>query len=197
MDASGKLLKQLQQMYKLRADFFKRKWKRVLPLNEMIIDRWEKAEYLEFGKNTSIYDTSLVFGDVRLGQDTWIGPFTILDGSGGLLMGSYCSISAGVQIYTHDTVYWALSGGKQKYTYAPVNIGDCCYIGANTIITKGVSIGSHCMIGANSFVNNDLPNFSVAFGVPVGIVGKVVINRNKEAAIKYFKKPKESKCLCF
>ena len=55
----------------------------------------------------------LVIGDVKVGSHTWIGPNVILDGSGGgLEIGDYCSIDAGAQIYTHDTVMWAISGGQ-------------------------------------------------------------------------------------
>jgi acetyltransferase-like isoleucine patch superfamily enzyme len=129
------------------------KYSRVLPLNELLTDRWEKAKFLKFGKGTSVYDSSVVIGDVKVGENTWIGPFTVLDGSGGLLIGSYCSISTGVQIYSHDSVKWAVSGGKEPYEYAATKIGNNCYVGPNTIIAKGVEIGDSCIIGANSFVN--------------------------------------------
>jgi len=89
------------------------RWKRDLPLEELLFDRWERAHSLGFGEGTSIYHNSHVYGDVRIGRNTWIGPFTILDGTGGgLTIGDHCSISASVQIYTHDSVAWAVSGGK-------------------------------------------------------------------------------------
>lgn len=89
----------------------KNKWNRVLPFGDYISDRHEKAIFLGFGSGTTIYDSSLVFGEVSVGQNTWIGPFTSLDETGVLTIGDNCSISAGVQIYTHDTVQWATSGG--------------------------------------------------------------------------------------
>lgn len=141
------------------------RFNRVLPVGEYLNDRWEKARYLGFGEGTSIYDSSLVFGDVSVGRDTWIGPFTILDGSGGRLMiGGHCSISAGVQIYTHDTVRWAVEGGDRKT--GPVTIGDNCYIGPNTIIACGVVIGDRVVIGANSLVTRDIPTDARAWGTP-------------------------------
>lgn len=132
-----------------------------------------------FGNGTSIYDTSIVLGDVKVGENTWIGPFTILDGSGSLTIGSYCSISTGVQIYTHDSVNWVLSGGKIPYEKAPTKISDRCYIGPNTIITKGVTIGEGCVIGANSLVNKHIPAGSKARGSPCRVVGTVDTKQKK------------------
>ena len=105
---------------------------------------------------------------------------------GGIVIGDYCSISTGVQIYTHDTVKWALSGGKADYKHAPVKIGDCCYIGPNTIIIKGIKIGNHYMIGANSVVNIDLGDNFIAVGSPCKIIGKVKLNENGEVDYEHF-----------
>lgn len=159
----------------LRAETRER-WKRDLPFEELLGDRWERAKSLGFGQGSSIYQNSYVYGNVSVGQNTWIGPFTLLDGSGGLKIGDYCSISAGVQIYSHDTVKWALSGGKAEYEYAPVEIGDCCHIGAQSVIIKGVTIGNHSVIGACSFVNRDIPPYSLAFGNPCELRGQAMID---------------------
>ncbi|WP_420834452.1 acyltransferase [Aminiphilus circumscriptus] len=70
------------------------------------------------------------------------------------------------RIYTHDSIQWAVSGGKANYDYAPVRIGNNCYIGPNTIIAKGVTIGNRCIIGARSLVLSDIPSGSKAYGTP-------------------------------
>ena len=72
--------------------------------------------------------------------------------------------------YTHDTVKWAVSGGVHAPEYAPVKIGNRCYVGPNAIISKGVSIGDGCVIGANSFVNSDLPAETKAWGTPARVI---------------------------
>jgi len=174
----GKLLgggdpRQLEQLFELLQKIWltqqqtvSAQWNRTLPFGDYIVDRWEKAKVLNFGEGTSIYDSVLVLGKVQVGRSTWIGPQVILDGSGGLTIGDYCSISAGVQIYTHDSVHWALSGGTAPHDRAPTNIGNNCYLGPNAIIAKGVSIGDCCVIGANSLVLNDIPPRSKAFGTP-------------------------------
>jgi len=160
-------------------DSIRRRWNRSLPLNEELSDRCERARYLGFGEGTSIYDSTIVIGNVRVGMNTWIGPFVVLDGSGELTIGSFCSISAGVHIYSHDTVAWAVSAGSMKYVRAPVTIGDCCYIGPHTIITKGVTIGSHAIIGANSVVNDDVAPWTMVAGSPAAVKGRVILEKDQ------------------
>lgn len=148
----------------------KRKYNRYLPFNELLIDRSRKARLLKFGKGTTIHDSSHVYGNVVVGKNTWIGPFTILDGSGGLKIGSNCSISTGVQIYSHDTVNWAISGGEEPYEYASVVIENNCYVGPNAIIQKGVKLKVGTIVGANSFVNKNFPEGSKIAGNPAKLV---------------------------
>jgi acetyltransferase-like isoleucine patch superfamily enzyme len=176
----------LTSLYKKRRSETKKKWNRVLPFNELISDRWEKAQFLNGLSGSSVYDSSYVFGKVSIGKNTWIGPYTILDGSGGKLsIGEFCSISSGVQIYTHNTVKWALTKGKSDFEKKTVRIGDCCYIGPNSIIGMGSNIGKCSVIGSLSFVNSKIPPYSIAFGSPAKIVGKVIV-KGKKVEFKYF-----------
>ena len=156
----------LKRLFRFKRKKLKNQYDRVLPANELFTDRWEKARFLGFREKTSIYDSSYVFGNVSVGKNTWIGPFTILDGSGKLTIGNNCSISAGVQIYSHDTVNWATSGGEAPYEYAETVVEDNCYIGPNTIISKGVTLRKGTVVGANSFVNRSFPPHSKLAGCP-------------------------------
>ncbi len=169
LNINSKHLEELRRLYEALREEMHKKWNRDLPLEELLFDRWERANRLGFGEGASIYHNSYVYGDVKVGKYTWIGPFTILDGTGGLVIGSYCSISAGVQIYSHDTTMWAVTGGNAHFEYGPVKIGDRCYIGPNTVISKGVTIGEGCVIGAQSFVLSDIPAGSKALGCPARI----------------------------
>lgn len=145
--------------------------RRTLPFGEYVGDRWEKARFLGFGEGSSIYDSALVFDDVVVGRDVFVGPNAILDGSGGTLtIGDHCDISAGVQIYTHDTVDRAVNGGP--VAKGDVTIGNHCYIGPNAVIALGVTIGDHVVIGANSFVNRDIPSHTKGHGTPFRATGK-------------------------
>ena len=167
------MLKKLQEFFLQRQKIFKKQWNRSLPFGDYVVDRWAKAKDLGFGEGSSVYDSCVIIGDVKVGVDTWIGPFAVLDGSGGLEIGNNCSISAGVQIYTHDSVEWATSGGESATEKFPTKIGSNCYIGPNVIISKGITIGDGCIVGANSFVNKNLPEGVKAWGTPVDIVKKI------------------------
>ena len=52
----------------------------------------------------------------------------------------------------------------------PTRIGDNVWLGANVVVTSGVTIGERCVVGANSVVTADLPPFSVAVGAPARVV---------------------------
>jgi acetyltransferase-like isoleucine patch superfamily enzyme len=166
-------------LHSLHADLageMERRFDRDLPFEELVFDRWDRAQRLGFGESSSIYHSAYVMGDVTVGRHAWIGPLVMLDGRAGIEIGDHCAISTGVQIYTHDTVKQALTGGKAPYDLGAVRIGDCTYIGSQSVILRGVTIGDHCVIGAHSLVNRDIPSYTVAFGVPARPRGTVEIS---------------------
>jgi len=169
--------------------FLQERFNRSLPFADGLFDRWERAQRLGLGERTSIYDSASLYGDVSVGHDCWIGPGVILDGSGGPLnIGSFCSISAGVHIYTHDTVHWSLSGGKLPFRTRPVTIGDSVYIGGQSLIVAGVSIGSRCLVAACSLVTKNVPDGTVVGGVPARPIGRVE-GEGVDVRITYFHRP--------
>ena len=173
-DPIADLALELRRLKEQRDAELRAQFDRSLPFADAQFDRWDRAKSLGFGEKTSIYDSSALFGTVTVGSNTWIGPFTVLDGSGGgLTIGDYCSISAGVHIYTHDTVLWAVSGGVQNARKGAVVIGSNTYIGAQSVIVAGVSIGSRCVIAANSLVNRDVPDGTIVGGTPARRLGHV------------------------
>jgi len=106
------------------------------------------VERIEDGKVTS----------PNIGEDTWVGYFVLLDGSGGLEIGKHCSISSGVHVYTHDAVRWAtqnLEKDGEHLDKKPVMVGNNVFIGANSVILKGVTIEDGAIIGAGSIVLED------------------------------------------
>ena len=55
----------------------------------------------------------------------------------------------------------------------PTRIGANCWLGANVVVTSGVTIGERCVIGANSVVTRDVPPFSIAAGAPARVLRAV------------------------
>jgi len=172
-----KLWDELRRLRGALRDATRARYGRVNPFNEDLFDWKEKGEFAG-GKDVTIYDSATVVGDVQIGDHTWIGPFCSLDGTGGLTIGSYCSISTGTHLMTHDTVKWALSGGRMKYEYSPIHIGDHCFLGVNSVVTRGVTIGDRCVIAAGAVVTADVPPMSIAAGVPARLIGRVVVGED-------------------
>lgn len=164
------------------------KFDRSVPLADELTDRWERARFLGFGEGASIYDSSLVLGKAKVGAKTWVGPGCVLDASGGLEIGAFCSIATGAHIYSHDTVDWAASGGVAPYKRAATSIGDACYIGPHAVITAGTKIGNHCIVGALSMVKGDVPDHSFVAGIPAKILGRVEVDGEK-VRIVYDREP--------
>jgi acetyltransferase-like isoleucine patch superfamily enzyme len=52
----------------------------------------------------------------------------------------------------------------------PTRLGDNVWLGANVVVTSGVTIGERCVVGANSVVTSDLPPRSVAAGAPARVL---------------------------
>ena len=167
------LWKDLKNLFHRIDNAYLERFNRSLPISELLNDRWERAARLGFGSESSIYDSSLVFGTPLVGSNCWIGPFTVIDGSGGLCIGNSCTISAGVQIYSHDNIKATLNPDLFEIERSNVAIGNNCYIAPNSIIAKGVQLGDFCIVAANSLVNKSFASNSIVGGNPAKLLGHV------------------------
>ena len=182
---SAELLFKLQKLKKELDEETVESYQRVNPFFENLTNWKEKGEKYA-GKDSTIYDSATLIGEVEIGSECWIGPFTLIDGSGKVSIGDHTVISSGTHIYTHDTVKWALSRGIDSYVYAPVVVGSCVFVGAQSVIVRGVSIGDHSLVSANATVVNDVPSYSIVAGTPAKIIGRVCLNHDG-VKLEYFK----------
>lgn len=121
-----------------------------------------------------------ITGDPQIGTGTWIGAFTVLDGSGGLAIGAGCDISSGAQIYTHSSARRCVSArAHTEVDRAPVRIGDHVFVGAGAVIGMGVTVGDHSVVAAGAVVTRDVPPFTVVAGVPARPTARVVLDGDR------------------
>jgi acetyltransferase-like isoleucine patch superfamily enzyme len=116
-----------------------------------------------------------IIGDPEIGPGTWIGAFTVIDGSGGLTIGAGCDISCGAQIYSHSSMRRCVSGRDYPAVEREAtHIGDRVFIGANAVVGMGVSIGDEAVVAAGAVVTHDVAARTVVAGVPAQPVARVV-----------------------
>ena len=117
-----------------------------------------------------------IINDPEIGEGTWIGAFTVIDGIGGLKIGKYCDISCGAHIISHSTVRRCLTERVyDKMDKAETIIEDHVFIGENATILLGVKIGHHSVIAAGTVVKEYtiIPPYSLVAGVPARIVRNI------------------------
>lgn len=159
---------------------------RMNPFIEDLADWKERGRaWTKDDRDVTIYDSTTVVGDVQIGQGTWVGPFCSLDGTGGLTIGEHCSISLGCQLLSHDTVKWALSGGKAPYEYAPTTIGAFCFLGTLAVITKGVHVGERCVVAAGAVVTENVLDQTIVAGTPAKPIGRVDLGEDGSVELHY------------
>ncbi|MBR4317171.1 MAG: acyltransferase [Kiritimatiellae bacterium] len=108
---------------------------------------------IHVGERTVVYSSAFV--DKVKGVDISIGSDCVLTG---------CSILA------HDASLHLSHALPTRF--APVRIGNRCFIGWHAIVMPGVTIGDDCVIGAGAVVTHDVPTGMVVAGNPARIVGK-------------------------
>lgn len=100
----------------------------------------------------------------KLGKKTDIGSFTYINASEGV------EISDEVQVGSHCSIYSVSTiDNKQGRVILKKN----CKIGSHSIIMPGITVGKNSVVGAFSFVNKNIPDNVVAYGIPVKIIKKI------------------------
>ena len=111
-------------------------------------------------------------GIIKIGMNSSLNAFSILNGGADIIIGSSCLIGARVSINSNEHEYKKNINIKdQGFILKPVIIGDDCLVGVNVAINKGVIINKGSIIGANSVVTKDTKEYSVNVGVPSVNVG--------------------------
>lgn len=127
--------------------------------NEKYIDYLRKQD-IRIGNNCRIEK------DVKFGSEPYL-----------ISIGNNVRLTSNVQFITHDGSLWVLRNLYDEYKkmdkIMPIKIGNNVNVGWNTIIMPGVVIGDNVIIGAGSIITKDIPDNSIAAGVPAKIIGSI------------------------
>ncbi|MCB2153420.1 acyltransferase [bacterium] len=111
---------------------------------------------------------------MHFGDEVSIGIFSVIDGTGGLRVGSYVRMGPGVVIYTHNhnIERTDIPISHQGLTPGPVTIEDDVWLGARATILPNVTVGRGSVVAAGAVVTKDVPPFSIVGGVPAKVIAK-------------------------
>lgn len=149
-------------------NLFNKRWQRFIAMyfpNAIVRKKFWQLTYVKIGEGSFFNPNITVVDDYNTGE--------IL-----LEIGDNCSIAPGVVFAPYsahnNSKILRKSGLLNKYEKREkIVIGNDVWIGANVTIAAGIKIADCCIIGANSYVNKNIPKYSIAYGVPVKIVGNL------------------------
>ena len=112
---------------------------------------------LNMGDNVHIY------GNVKFGTEPWI-----------ITLGNNVYLTDEIKFMTHDggTLLFRKEIPDLEIT-KPISLGNDVYVGNNAIFMPGVHVGNRVVIGAGAIVTKDIPDNSVAVGVPARVIKSV------------------------
>jgi acetyltransferase-like isoleucine patch superfamily enzyme len=109
---------------------------------------------VNIGNNSRIGIGNVVIGPVTIGNNVILAQNIVLSG----LNHNYTNID--IPIYL------------QGETVATITIEDDCWVGANAVITAGVTIGKHSVVAGGAVVTKSIPPYCVAVGNPARVIKK-------------------------
>jgi acetyltransferase-like isoleucine patch superfamily enzyme len=113
---------------------------------------------------------------VRIGEGTFLNMGVMVAAERLVEIGDHCMLANGCFVTDSShrfddpdkPITW--QGFQSK---GPTRIGDNCWLGANVVVTSGVTIGERCVVGANSVVTKDVEPYSIVAGAPARLLRKV------------------------
>lgn len=132
-------------------------------MSEDRFDDWKAPEIKE-GELTKYNWLVQNKDNLVLGYKTDIGSFTYINAKNKVVIEDYVQIGSHCSIYSVSTI-----DNKEGKVILKKN----CRIGTHSVVMPGVTIGENSIVGAFSFVTKDIPDNTLAFGVPAKVIKKL------------------------
>jgi acetyltransferase-like isoleucine patch superfamily enzyme len=110
---------------------------------------------------------------IVVGDRVFIGRNVEFNIQGRIEIGDDSLIASGCIFVDHDhgTIKGQAMGGQYQESY-PIRIGTGAWIGANSVILKGVEVGEGAVVGAGSIVTKSIPSNEIWAGNPARKIGE-------------------------
>lgn len=132
------------------------------------------------GDNVIIRPSSFVYANtpnsiVSFGNGTQIGNHSTISSVHEVVFEENVLTGPHVYIADHNHEYRSpgipvCKQGVMASADSKVVIGEGSWLGTNVVVAGNVRIGKHCVVGANSVVTKDIPDYSVAAGIPCKVI---------------------------
>jgi len=113
---------------------------------------------------------------VRIGQGAFLNMGVMVAAEQLVEIGDHCMLANGCFVtdssHRYDDLQKPITWQGFE-TKGPTRIGDNCWLGANVVVTSGVSVGERSVVGANSVVTKDVEPFTIVAGAPARVVRRL------------------------
>lgn len=118
---------------------------------------------------------------ISIGNGSVIGHFNHIYATKSIVIEDYVLTADKVYIsdnlHSYEDINTPIIGQAIKQL-SPIIIGEGSWLGENVAVI-GASIGKHCVIGANAVVTKDIPDYSVAVGIPAKVIKRYNLETKK------------------
>lgn len=145
-------------------------------VGRMVNVRTTDGGHIHLDDRVSLDDFAYLYaqrGCLLIGRGSYIGVGSQLVAIDSVQIGKHCLISAYAVI--RDAEHGMVKGqfiGEQKQCSAPIIIEDDVWLGSHVVVTSGCRIGTGAVIGANAVVTKEIPDNSIAAGVPARVINE-------------------------
>jgi acetyltransferase-like isoleucine patch superfamily enzyme len=119
----------------------------------------------------AIHNAELDYSHLEVGNHCHLGTGILLDLRDRITIGDCVTISMRAMILTHtDVGHSPLAERILPSSQSPVVIRNGAYLGAGATVLQGVTVGECAVVGAGAVVVGDVPDFTLALGVPARVI---------------------------